>query len=161
LKGKLIVLLALPILLTLGAGVFGYLRYGAVSKDRKDLPSAPAAIVAANPHAPNAEHPRAVARIMKRLPRIRGTASPGEIIRMLGLPKDWDGGSVSSTECSMYWKVAPGYRFELSFDPVPRDGKLNLEFRGAGFAAQKKPGFAPQEYHTVYPYRTWKGMVNK
>jgi hypothetical protein len=98
---------------------------------------------------------------MKLLPAIPAAASLDEIITLLGLPKDWSGGSVSSTHCCMYWEVAPRYRFELSFDPVPRDGKLTVEFQEAGFAAQQKPGFAPDEYHTVYPYRTWKGMVTR
>jgi hypothetical protein len=140
-RGKWIALLAVPILLALGAGVLVYQRYRA------------------SPHGVNARHPPEVARIMQLLPEIPANATLDEIIALLGLPRDWDGGSVSSTHCCMYWEVAPGYRFELAFDPVPRDAKVHLEFREAGFAARNRPGFAAQEYHTVYPYRTWKGMV--
>jgi hypothetical protein len=161
LKVKRISFLALPILLILGAGVAVLLRYSVLSKNQMELPSAPADRVATSPHAPNAQHPREVARIMKLLPDIPPDASVDEIIAMLRLAKSWNGGSVSSTHCCMFWDVAPRYRLELSFDPVPRDGKLTLELREAGFSAQGKPGFGPDEYHTVYPYRTWKGMVTK
>jgi hypothetical protein len=115
-----------------------------------------------NPHAPNAKHPDEVARIMNLLPKIEATDSYEKIIGMLGLPKDWDGGSVSSTHCTMVWrKLAPGYHFALNFDPVLKDGKRTLVFTEASFSADHKPGRPPDEYHTVYPYRSWKGMVHK
>jgi hypothetical protein len=115
-----------------------------------------------NPHAPNAMHPDEVAQIMKLLPQIEATDFFDKIIGMLGLPKDWDGGSVSSTHCTMVWrKLAPGYHFALNFDPVVKDGKIRLVFTEASFSAQKKPGLPPDEYHTIYPYRSWKGMVHK
>jgi hypothetical protein len=102
-----------------------------------------------------------VARIMKLLPRIANRASVDELIALLGLPKNWDGGGVSATECTMIWNFEGGYKFVLSFDPVPKNGKLTLEFREAAFSAPHKPGFPPDESHTVFPYRTWKGMVYK
>ena len=115
-----------------------------------------------NPHAPNAKHPDEVARIMKLLPKIEATDPYDKIIGTLGLPKDWDGGSVSSTHCTMVWrKLAPGYHFAMNFDPVFKDGKITLVFTEASFSAQKKPGFPPDEHHTIYPYRSAKGMVHK
>jgi hypothetical protein len=115
-----------------------------------------------NSHAPNAQHPDEVARIMKLLPKIEATDTYDKIIGMLGLPKDWDGGSVSSTHCTMIWKkLMPGYHLALNFDPVFKDGKITLVFAEASFSAQKKPGFPPDEYHTIYPYRSYKGMVHK
>jgi hypothetical protein len=115
-----------------------------------------------NPHDAHAKHPPEVARIMKLLPQIDASASSGKIIAFLDLPKDWDGGSVSTTHCTMVWKkLAPGYHFALNFDPVFRDGKIVLVFTEASFSAQKKPGFPADEHHTVFPYRSHKGMVNK
>jgi hypothetical protein len=115
-----------------------------------------------SPHDANARHPAEVARIMALLPKIDATATYEKIIAQLGLPKDWDGGSVSSTHCTMVWrKLAPGYKFALNFDPVFKDGKIVLVFTEASFSAQNKPGFPADEYHTVYPYRSHKGMVNK
>jgi hypothetical protein len=115
----------------------------------------------ANPHASNAKHPTEVARIIERLSEIPVTASADEIIALLGLPKDWNGGSVSSTHCCMTWDISTGYCFVLSVAPVAKDGKWALEFREAGFQAQGKPGFPPPEYHTIYPYHTWRGMQYK
>jgi hypothetical protein len=157
--GRLVAFLALAILLIVGTGVFVCHHSLALRRDTRDQPPAMASGVETNPHAPNAKHPQEVARILKLLPEIPVTASFDEIIAMLGLPKDRTGGSVSSTHCTMTWDVAPGYRFALSFDPEFQGDKLVLVFAEASFAAQSKPGFAPHEYHTVYPYRTWKGMV--
>jgi hypothetical protein len=97
---------------------------------------------------------------MALLPGIPADGSFEEIIALLGLSKDWIGGSVSSTHCDMAWDIAPGYRFCLSFDPVFEDGTRALLFTGAGFSAQNKPGFRHDEYHTVYPYRARKGMAH-
>jgi hypothetical protein len=114
------------------------------------------------PHDANAKHPFAVTRIMGLLPHIPADASYHQIIALLGLPPDWDGGSVSSTHCSLVWReLAPGYHFVLNFDPMLKDGKLILVFTEASFSAHKKPGFPPNEYHTVFPYRSWKGMVSE
>jgi hypothetical protein len=114
-----------------------------------------------NPHAPNAKHPEKVAAIMKKLSDMPVDASFDKIIAYLGLPKDWDGGSVSTTECTMVWNIAPGYHFALNFDPVAMGDKITLVFTDASFSAQKKPGFPPDEFHTIYPYRSRKGMVEK
>ncbi len=115
-----------------------------------------------DPHAANSKHPAAVARIVKLLPQIPADESPDRIIAMLGIPKDCDGGHVSNTGCSMVWKyIAPGYHFTLAFDPEVKEGKLTLKFGEARFSAQHKPGFPPEEYHTVYPYRSSEGMVYK
>ena len=114
------------------------------------------------PHAKDATHPTEVTRLMKLLPDIPVDGSLEEILAVLGLQDDWTGGGVSSTRCDMVWQIAPGYQFELSFDPVHgKDGSLTLVFVGAGFAAQNKPGFPPDEYHTVYPYRMREGMVSR
>jgi hypothetical protein len=114
-----------------------------------------------NPHEPNAKHPEKVARIMKLLPRIPVDASYDKIITFLGLPKDWDSGSVSTTHCTMVWNIAPSYQFALNFDPLPRDGKIKLVFTDAYFSARGKRGFPPDEFHTIYPYHARKGMVQK
>jgi hypothetical protein len=115
-----------------------------------------------NSHDANAKHPPEVARIMKLLPQIQADASYDKIIAMLGLPKDWDDGSVSATHCTMVWKnLAPGYHFAVNFDPVPKGDKIVLVFTDASFSAQKKPGFPADEYHTVFPYRSRQGTVQK
>jgi len=101
---------------------------------------------------PNAEHPAEIARIMKLLPQIPATASFDKINEILGLPKEWDGGSVSATHCTMVWRnLAPGYDFTLNFSPEGND-EVMLVFTEASFSAQG---------HTVYPYRSWKGMVGE
>ena len=141
LRTKLIILLAVATLLLVG-GVFVYLRYLGES----------------NPHTPDAKHPAEVARIIKLLPDMPTSASPDDIEAMLMLPKP-DFGSIGGRHCEIYWNIAPRYRFVLSFDPVWKERQLTLEFRSASIAAQGKPGFPLHEYHTVYPYRTWKGMV--
>jgi hypothetical protein len=114
-----------------------------------------------NPHDPDAKHPARVAKIMKLLPKIPADASFRQIIAMLGLPKSWDGGSVSTTHCTMVWRIAAGYKFALNFDPVWKGRAVRLVFTEASISAQRKPGFPPDEYHTVYPYRSWKGMVQR
>jgi hypothetical protein len=113
------------------------------------------------PHAARPIHPPEVLRIMTLLPQISNRASVDEIIAQLGLPKKWDGGAVSATECTMVWNLTGGYKFSLSFDPIPKKGKLTLEFREASFSAPNKPGFPTDEHHTVFPYRSWQGMRYK
>jgi hypothetical protein len=98
---------------------------------------------------------------MKLLPQIPADGSPDKIIALLGLAREPDGGSVSNTNFTMVWNIAPGYHFVLNFDPVPKDGKIRLVFTEASFSAQEKAGFPPDEYHTVYPYRSPDGMVYK
>jgi hypothetical protein len=129
------------------------------TEQRLDVPSPEDQIQ--SPHDENATHPDEVARIMKLLPQIPTDASYDKIIAMLGLLKDWEGSSVSNTHCTMVWYISPGYAFVLNFDPVFTAGKRTLVFTEASFSAQKKPGFPSDEYHTVYPYRSWKGMVYK
>jgi len=133
---------------------------GMAKQDKPDAPQSKAK--EGNPHAADAMHPEEIARIMKLLPKIEAGASFDKIIAMLGLPKDWDGGSVSSTHCTMVWKkIAPGYHFGLNFDPVVKEGRRTLVFTEASFSAPRKPGFPPEEYHTLFPYRVAKGMVHK
>ena len=114
------------------------------------------------PHDANARHPLVVMRIMGLLPQIPADGSYDQIITLLGLPPKWDGGTASSTHFKIVWRnLAPGYRFALNFSPVLKDGKQILVFAEASFSAHKKPGFPPDQYHTVYPFRSWKGMVSK
>ncbi len=130
--------------------------------DEERIGAANAQEKAAGPHAKEATHPAEVARLMKRLPDIPVDGSLEEILAVLGLEDDWTGGGVSSTHCDMVWQIAPGYKLGLSFDPVPgKDASPRLVFVEAGFSAQNKPGFPADEYHTIYPYRTRKGMVSK
>ena len=96
--------------------------------------------------------------MISQLSEIPRVAKLDSILQLLELSKDWDGGSVSSTHCVMVWDVAPGYRFELSINPTPRDDD-NIEVFEAGFAAQNKPGFPLDEFHTVYPCLTTNGIA--
>src|SRR5262249_32711841 len=117
-------------------------------------------VAATGPHGPIPRHPPEVARIMKLLPEIPASASHDEIIAFLGLPEEWDGGSFDVHLCTMVWEhIAPGYKFVLCFHPEPRGGKLTLLFVEASFSAQSMLCCSPDGRGTVYPYRTWKGMV--
>jgi hypothetical protein len=109
-------------------------------------------------------HPPEVARLMKLLPDIPADGSPEDIVRFLGLPEEPTFAESSFTHHTMSWDTAPGYAFCLSFSPCfgpdPND-RRGLEFNSAGFSACGKPGYPPDTFEPVYPYRTWRGMENE
>jgi hypothetical protein len=109
-------------------------------------------------------HPPEVARLLKLLPDIPADGSPADVVRFLGLPDKPTYWEASTTHYDMTWDVAPGYTFFLGFSPWfspdPNDQRA-LEFASAGFSACGKPGFPPDSFQTVYPYRTDRGMVTE
>ena len=109
-----------------------------------------------------AKHPAEAARIMKLLPKIPASASADEIIKFLGLPNDFNEGHAGNMGFDMVWsKIALGYQFTLSFSPARKDGKITMVFAEAAFSALGAPGFPADDYYTVYPYRSAKGMIYK
>lgn len=109
-------------------------------------------------------HPPEVVRLMKLLPDIPADGDPEDIVRFLGLPENPTSGDSSFTHHNMGWDVAPGYCFYLSFSPWfgrEHNDRRGLEFVEAGFTALGKPGYPPDSFQTVYPYRTWRGMENE
>jgi hypothetical protein len=113
------------------------------------------------PKNPPGKHPAEVARIMKLLPKIRASASADEIIKFLGLPKDCDYGP-PGTGFTMSWnRIAPGYHFNLNFEPARKDGEVKFMLVEAAFSSLHAPGRPPDDYYTIYPYRSAKGMVYK
>jgi hypothetical protein len=99
---------------------------------------------------------------MRLLPKIPASADADEIIKFLGLPEHFEGGHAGSIGFNMVWtKIAPGYEFNISFGPKWKDGKIKYMFEEAAFSALKAPGYPPDDYYTIYPYRTAKGMVYK
>jgi hypothetical protein len=110
-----------------------------------------------NPHGRNAKHPEEVVRIMKLLCEIPADASEAKIIAFLGLPEKATFGFGDEHGTTMYWDVAPGYRFRLHIFWGFGKPKLSL----AEFAATGKPGFPPEEYHTLYPYRSGTKMIEE
>ncbi|APR78919.1 Hypothetical protein A7982_04266 [Minicystis rosea] len=118
---------------------------------------------AVHPHEPGATHPASVRHILGLLPTIPSGAGPDQVHRFLGIAPDRapDGGGVESGEMTEVFNLAPGYRLELSFAPAPEANPARVRFSAGSISAQRKPGFAPDEWHTLYPYRQGDRLVRQ
>src|SRR5262245_41293792 len=80
----------------------------------------PVAQLPPDPFGPVPRHPPEVVRLMKLMPGIPADGSEQDILHYLGLrAEDVKYGNFSGVRCELIWDIAPGYRFFISFPPLP------------------------------------------
>jgi hypothetical protein len=129
----------------------------------------PQSSTASSPPAPSdpfgrmPRHPPEVVRLMNLMPSLPAEGTLDDFLHHLGLQANWTGGSIcGGGGAVMTWDIAPGYRFSLAISmPRTENGRSVASLSEASIAAQGKPGFPADHYHTIYPYRNWTGMVAK